>query len=329
MPSSVTSRRASPASGSGSRRARDPRVGLRRRPVERRLPPPHGSRHRGRGRAVLRGARDLRRRAGVGAVPIDRVRRAAVGSADRGRRTARPPARRLSGDRLAPARGGYRSWGADITPDDSARAGLASRWRSTRTPTSSARRGATAPRRRRHPPPPMPDARGCSFVHPGERTGARRRRDRRTVTSGGIGYRVEESIAFAYLPDELDEVGTKVSIEVFGVGRRGGRRGHALGPFRREDQGVMEQPSFDLDGQVALVTGAGRGIGRDLVLALAAAGGRVAAGVRSPGDGEWWSTGRVTPAATPRRSRSTSPTAARSSAPWRRPSDGSAGSTSW
>lgn len=48
----------------------------------------------------------------------------------------------------------------------------------------------------------------------------------------------------------------------------------------------MEQPSFDLDGQVALVTGAGRGIGHDLVLALAAAGARVAVGVRSPGNGE-------------------------------------------
>jgi NAD(P)-dependent dehydrogenase (short-subunit alcohol dehydrogenase family) len=48
----------------------------------------------------------------------------------------------------------------------------------------------------------------------------------------------------------------------------------------------MEQPSFDLEGQVALVTGAGRGIGHDLVLALTAAGARVAAGVRSPVHGE-------------------------------------------
>ena len=48
----------------------------------------------------------------------------------------------------------------------------------------------------------------------------------------------------------------------------------------------MEQPSFDIGGQVALVTGAGRGIGHDVVLALAAAGARVVAGVRSLDDVE-------------------------------------------
>jgi len=48
----------------------------------------------------------------------------------------------------------------------------------------------------------------------------------------------------------------------------------------------VEQPSFDIGGQVALVTGASRGIGHDLVLALAAAGARVAAGARALGDVE-------------------------------------------
>lgn len=46
----------------------------------------------------------------------------------------------------------------------------------------------------------------------------------------------------------------------------------------------MEQPDFSIRGQVALVTGASRGIGHDLVLALAAAGAMVGAGVRRPAD---------------------------------------------
>jgi 4-methylaminobutanoate oxidase (formaldehyde-forming) len=37
------------------------------------------------------------------------------------------------------------------------------------------------------------------------------------ITSGGIGYTVGESIAFAYLPVGLDEVGTEIEVEVFGV----------------------------------------------------------------------------------------------------------------
>lgn len=43
-------------------------------------------------------------------------------------------------------------------------------------------------------------------------------------------------------------------------------------------------PDFSLNGQVALVTGASRGIGHDLVLALAAAGATVAAAARSAED---------------------------------------------
>ena len=46
----------------------------------------------------------------------------------------------------------------------------------------------------------------------------------------------------------------------------------------------MEQPRFDLDGRVAIVTGASRGIGHDLAIALGRAGARVVAAATT-GDG--------------------------------------------
>jgi glycine cleavage system aminomethyltransferase T len=37
------------------------------------------------------------------------------------------------------------------------------------------------------------------------------------VTTGGYGYTVERSIAYAYLPPERSEPGTEIAVEIFGT----------------------------------------------------------------------------------------------------------------
>lgn len=46
---------------------------------------------------------------------------------------------------------------------------------------------------------------------------------------------------------------------------------------------IIPRPSFSLEGRVAMVTGANKGLGHDLALALGGAGARVAAAARDPG----------------------------------------------
>jgi len=113
---------------------------------------------------------------------------------------------------------GYRSWGADITPDDSPlEAGLGF---AVAFDKDADFIGRDAVRRlrdegitRRLRCLTLGDARSSTLgnepVRAGDEIVAR-------ITSGGIGYTVGKSIAFAYLPADLDETGTKLSIEVFG-----------------------------------------------------------------------------------------------------------------
>ena len=68
-----------------------------------------------------------------------------------------------------------------------------------------------------------PERRLCCLVlddpalrRPRLRTGAGRRRDVGRVTSGGYGYTVERSIAYAYLPAAAATAGTPVEVEIFG-----------------------------------------------------------------------------------------------------------------
>jgi len=111
---------------------------------------------------------------------------------------------------------GYRAWGSDVTPDDSPiEAGLAFAVAPDKDFV-----GREALERRR--------AEGggrtlACLVLDDERSSTLGNEPIRSgddvvsrVTSGGIGYTVGKSIAFAYLPDGLAGVGTRLEVEVFG-----------------------------------------------------------------------------------------------------------------
>jgi glycine cleavage system aminomethyltransferase T len=111
---------------------------------------------------------------------------------------------------------GYRAWGSDVTPDDSPlEAGLAFAVASGKDflGREAFERVRAEGARRRLACLVLADPRSSTLgnepVRAGDDIVAR-------VTSGGIGYSLDASIAYAYLPAELALTGTAVDVEVFG-----------------------------------------------------------------------------------------------------------------
>jgi glycine cleavage system aminomethyltransferase T/glycine/D-amino acid oxidase-like deaminating enzyme len=128
---------------------------------------------------------------------------------------------------------GYRVWGSDITPEDTpfeAGLGFAVKLDKGEFIGRDALLTASKPERRLTClvlDDPRSVALGSESVRvDGEILGR--------VTSGGYGYTVERSIAYAYLPAHMAEPGTSVEIEIFGAWISGS---------------VAEEPLFDPKGE--------------------------------------------------------------------------------
>jgi 4-methylaminobutanoate oxidase (formaldehyde-forming) len=111
---------------------------------------------------------------------------------------------------------GYRAWGADVTPDDSPlEAGLAFAVASDKdfVGKDALERLRAEGTRRKLACLVLSDPRSSTLGNePVRANGEIVAR----VTSGGIGYTVGASIAYAYLPTELPASGTNLDVEVFG-----------------------------------------------------------------------------------------------------------------
>jgi 4-methylaminobutanoate oxidase (formaldehyde-forming) len=110
---------------------------------------------------------------------------------------------------------GYRVWGADITPDENpyeAGLGFAVKLDKGDFVGRDALAAAGEPEQRLACLT-LADARAVALGSEPVRAGGR---ILGRVTSGGYGYTVERSIAYAYLPAELAAAGTPVEVEIFG-----------------------------------------------------------------------------------------------------------------
>jgi glycine cleavage system T protein len=113
---------------------------------------------------------------------------------------------------------GYRVWGADVTPEDNPyEAGLGFAVKADK-PVEFIGRSAIRAVRERGPGRRL----SCLVLGEIESVALGNEPVRANgeivgrVTSGGLGYTVGESIAYAYLPSELSGTGTTVEVEVFG-----------------------------------------------------------------------------------------------------------------
>jgi len=106
---------------------------------------------------------------------------------------------------------GYRVWGADITPDETPfEAGLGF---AVKEHDFIGRDALDSSPERRLCCLVLADSRSVALGNEPVRAGGS---VTGRVTSGGYGYSVERSIAYAYLPASLSEPGTAVEVEIFG-----------------------------------------------------------------------------------------------------------------
>jgi glycine cleavage system aminomethyltransferase T/glycine/D-amino acid oxidase-like deaminating enzyme len=114
---------------------------------------------------------------------------------------------------------GYRVWGADITPDETPYEGGVGFCVKLDKEGGFIGRDALAEAKERGPRTRLcclllEDPRSVALGNEPVRIGGE---IRGRVTTGGYGYTVERSIAYAYLPPEHAEPGTAVAVEIFGT----------------------------------------------------------------------------------------------------------------